>query len=276
MKKIVAITILIVILMSCCLLGCTPKEEETEEENGGGCESPWRGTQLILTSDKTEFDIDDVTLTFYVGSGFAGEDASKTFRDYPTVTYLYFTSTTLQSLMEAANELIIENYYNIETLDRINIYKKFLYTDEDNFYRKNIINQVGKDDPIIEEIENSALHKRSLLGNDPMEIPEISYKITIPTELFLEEEGIINFRMNSYFIEDFDPESLYYIYPSWVEGREGLQRCTGDPLEATSIKFAYEREGSKITLYSDIDAIAMKMLEKFAIEIGEKNEGIGE
>lgn len=277
MKKVIAITLLLVLIMSCCLLGCTPKEkeEETGEGNGGDCESPWMGTQIILTSDKTEFDIDDVTLTFYVGSDFAGEDATKSFRDFPTVTYLYFTTTNVRNL-KPSSEYIMENYYNIETLDRINIYKKFLYTDEDNFYRKNTFKNIQKDDPIIEEIENSALHKVSMPRHYPLEIPDISYQITIPAEWFSEEEGVITFEMKSYFIEDFAPESLYYWYPRGYKGPEDLQRSAGDELDAAYIDLAYERDGRKITLYSDTEAIAKRMMEKFALELREKDEGIGE
>lgn len=278
MKKVIAITLLIVLIMSCCLLGCTPKEKEKEpeEEKGGGCASPWKGTEIIFVSDKTEFDIDDVTLKFYIGSDFAGEDATKSFRDFPTMTYFYFTTTNVQNLKQSSNEYIKVNYYNIETLDRINIYKKFLYTDEDNFYRKNTLKKIQKDDPIIEEIENSALHKRTLTGNYPLAIPDISYQITIPAELFPEEEGIISFNMETYFIEDFAPESLYYWYPRGYKGPEDLQRSAGDELDAVYIDLAYERDGRKITLSSDTNAMIMKMLEKLAIELREKDEGIGE
>lgn len=147
-KKLLIIGILII--CSVFLFACNDGQDET----GGG---PRKAIPaLAFKSDKTSFEIDDVTLTFYVGSENAGERYPG-FIDYPAVTYIFFANETtrIPQYYPVSGDLCVDNgeirfqyadgynpkdlYSKIELDSNLSVCNKFYSSDADAFYKNNIV-----------------------------------------------------------------------------------------------------------------------------------------
>lgn len=209
---------------------------------------------IAYKSNRTEFDIDDVTLSFYYGSDRAGT-IDITYP--PIITYLYFANESyfvprIDSLsgepliyngylsFKYASGIEMENMYgNIESDNRIHVSKIL----PDSFYRSQNVTVFGKDKNLSRRFltmlwsDWSVLCKvKSVYEYDGILVPELCSEFTIPSSMFTSNNGYIMFCMTSYYTDD-------YCRPAY-----GTMFKAGTMLENTYITIYYKKSGNKVTL----------------------------
>lgn len=217
---------------------------------------------LAYKSNKTIFEVDDVTLKFYVGSENSG-GRNPGFLDYPAVTYIYFANDdTMIPQYDSNGGLRVDNgeihfqyeegykpenlLTKIETDPNFSVCKKMYNTDQDAFYKNNIVTLQYQGIPyeegkfIEEELWGAGydLYKISITYDlDGLLVPKTSYDLTIPSEMFTKDRGYLFFSVASYLTEEFSPPNAG-AFP------------VGSLLESRTLALYYEKQGDKIVLSS--------------------------
>ena len=116
--------ILVVLTLISAITGCSQQEKGLEggfyKQNGEGLQCPSHALTCAYRSDRTEFDIDDVTITFYYGGTWGGdiESISGAF-DYPSFSLVFRNDESQYYLIREVNEnLVSEKYRHIMHYDR--------------------------------------------------------------------------------------------------------------------------------------------------------------
>lgn len=238
MKKKSINLILIAVICACCFCifcGC----QNNEEEQQGISEKPsYSGPYLAYRGQYTTYPIDDITLTFYCGSDFAGENklaGSPRYDKYPVVTYIYVNREDTYQTTDITKE---DLYDVIEENENFYICKKILSTDSDSFYKCNgvtrLFSNLTGDEAYDAWGADSPLYCAIRHGGKGIAIPDVSYTFTIPREYFYKEEGYVSFGMASYISED-DTS----IFESYKQGKL---------LEEKTMSIHYKRYGDHVTL----------------------------
>ena len=153
------------------------------------CETPL--FHCAYRSDKTEFDIDDVTLDFYYGGWFSnlGIDYDLRQHNFPTFEIYFTNDANDKCFVKRVEENLVSEKYRC----------KFIYDDDWNF------------------IELKFNHSES---------------ITIPREIFTENEGVIYFAIYSKNANHTVPEV------EWIAGKAIFYKIIGEKVILSNLPFS--------------------------------------
>lgn len=253
-KKLLILALCISITIIISLSGCQ------EPLPNNGTDPRAQLPHLAYKGESLIYDISDVKLTFYCGSENAGDEIGS-YKDYPLVTYIYFANEHTQSIKYHPNgELMVFNnneisfqyadgydpkhlYNTIEENQNFSICKKIFNADANSFYKNNTVTLSFKDTPYIQDKfaeedlwgNGNALYKITQSYMHGIYVPNVSYELTIPSGMFMNDNGYLFFGVTSYFTEDYEASS-------------GEIYTSAHLLEHRTIALYYSKEGSSISL----------------------------
>ena len=252
----IIVLILVLLIVPLGISGCS---RGTDSVDYGIIEVPpsMLAPVIAYKSNRTEFDIDDVTLSFYYGSEGAG---TIDITDAPIITYLYFANENYfvplidyssgkpridygYLFLNYKSGIDMKNMYgDIETDNRIHISKIIPSDGEDSLYKSYNVKVFGKDKNLSRRFltmlwsDWSVLCKvKSSYEYSGILVPELCSEFTIPSSMFISNNGYIMFCMTSYYTDD-------YCRPAYGTIKAGTM------LENAYIAIYYKKSGNKVTL----------------------------
>ena len=223
MKKKNSFLICVMVLLALSLFGCGADSKHTTVDEAY---NPYFA-QLAYKSDKTVFDIDDVTLEFFYGSGYAGTKKAK---DAPITVYLYFSKEDAETFPTIEEIESNKDYYVCGIYENVG---------EDAYYTKNTLIRINAQDDKPEwEVWGNGSPLYCYLEHcvNSVKIPVVSSMYRIPPELFVKEEGFVWFMLSAIATESFGEKGFF-------------SRESGQYVEHARLPIHYRKTGDKIELY---------------------------